>query len=209
MNSPTLKLVERVVWTAGIACLATWGGVRASGSWLAARDVARFTAGIQGPNDRPIRPDTSLWSPLRIRAWEESLAKDAPPVLAVLRIPKIKLEVPVLEGTDDWTLNRAVGHIEDTALPGTAGNMGIAGHRDSFFRGLKDVVVGDALDLMREGRTERFLVTHVWIVKPEDVWVIDPTPTPAITLVTCYPFYFVGSAPQRYIVRAVPETVSK
>ena len=207
MNPAMLKRVERLVWTAGITCLATWGGLRASGDWLAAQDVARFTASFQS-NGQPVRPDTSLWSPLRIRAWEESLAKDAP-VMAVLRIPKIKLEVPVLKGTDDWTLNRAVGHIEDTALPGTAGNMGIAGHRDSFFRGLKDLVVGDALDVALEGRTERYLVTNIWIVKPEDVWVIDPTPTPAITLVTCYPFYFVGSAPQRYIVRAIPESTGK
>ena len=203
-----LKRMERIAWTAGIVCLATWGGLRASGTWMASRDVARFNAFAQGPNG-PARPDTSLWSPLRIRAWEDSLVKDAPPVLAVLRIPKIKLEVPVLKGTDDWTLNRAVGHIDDTALPGTTGNIGIAGHRDSFFRGLKDLVVGDALDMALEGRTERFLVTHIWIVKPEDVWVIDPTPTAAVTLVTCYPFYFVGSAPQRYIVRAIPEASRK
>jgi sortase A len=121
----------------------------------------------------------------------------------VLRIPGIKLEVPVLAGTDDWTLNRAVGHIEETAMPGADGNSGIAGHRDGFFRGLKDVHVGDELVLQTRGADERYLVERIWVVDPEDVSVLDPTPTRALTLVTCYPFYFVGPAPQRFIVRAV------
>ena len=84
-------------------------------------------------------PELSLWDPKRISAWRIELQKAAPAPLAVLRVPKIRLEVAVLPGTDDFTLNRAVGHIEDTAMPGTDGNSGIAGHRDGFFRGLKDV----------------------------------------------------------------------
>ena len=145
----------------------------------------------------------SLWSPKRIQAWQDSLVKASPEALAVLRIPRISLEVPVLEGTDDWTLNRAVGHIEDTAGLGGNGNVGIAGHRDGFFRGLKDVAVGDALELETQRGIERYLIERIWVVEPEDVSVLDPTPAPAVTLVTCYPFYFIGSAPQRYIVRAV------
>ncbi|HKW01961.1 MAG TPA: class D sortase [Vicinamibacterales bacterium] len=201
----TSRHVERAVWAAGIVCLLAFAGLRFGGTWSAARDVAAFRADGQSAPVEP-RPDMSLWSPVRIQAWKDSHARTAPAALAVLRIPKIKLDVPVLEGTDDWTLNRAVGHIEDTARPGIAGNVGIAGHRDGFFRGLKDIVAGDALDLETAGRTTRYRVDHVWIVKPDDVWVIDPTPGAAITLVTCYPFYFVGSAPQRYIVRAVPVT---
>ena len=83
-------------------------------------------------------PDLSLWDPERISAWRRASNESAPPPLAVMRIPKIGLEVPVSPGTDDFTLNRAVGHIDGTALPGTDGNSGIAGHRDGFFRGLKD-----------------------------------------------------------------------
>ncbi len=199
----TSRLVERSAWLAGVACLVGVVGLRVGGTWSAAREVARFEASQHAPAGEA-RPDMSLWSPVRIRAWEESRARAAPGALAVLRIPKINLEVPVLEGTDDWTLNRAVGHIEGTPRPGAVGNVGIAGHRDGFFRGLKDVGDGDVLDLETGGTTTRYRVEHVWIVRPEDVWVIDPTPVPAITLVTCYPFYFVGSAPQRYIVRAVP-----
>ena len=109
----------------------------------------------------------------------------------------------VLPGTDEFVLNRGLGHIEETALPGTGGNSGIAGHRDGFLRGLKDIAVGDAVELETlEGR-QVYRVERMWIVEPEDVSVLDPTPVQSLTLVTCYPFYFIGSAPQRFIVRAV------
>ncbi len=116
----------------------------------------------------------------------------------------------MLPGTDDWTLNRAVGHIEGTSAPGTGGNVGIAGHRDGFFRGLQHISVGNVIEVETRGQLERFRIEQTWIVKPEDVWVIDPTDAPSITLVTCYPFYHIGSAPQRFIVRAVrAEMVAK
>jgi len=153
------------------------------------------------PNEGPA--DTRLWSPERIRAYEESRKQEAPAPLAVMRVPKIGLEVAVLDGTDDVTLNRAVGHIEDTARPGEPGNVGIAGHRDGFFRGLKDIARGDSIELETAASTAIYLVQDIRIVRPEDVDVLDPTSEPTLTLVTCYPFYFVGSAPQRYIVRAV------
>jgi sortase A len=148
-------------------------------------------------------PDHSLWSPERVRAWHDTLKGETPAPLAVLRIPRIRVEVAVLEGTDDWTLNRAVGHIEDTATPGTQGNSGIAGHRDGFFRGLKDVRAGDVIEIETLSSVASYRVERMWIVEPEDVSVLDLTATPSVTLVTCYPFYFVGSAPQRFIVRAV------
>ena len=96
-----------------------------------------------------------------------------------------------------------MGHIDDTALPGTDGNSGIAGHRDGFFRGLKDIGPGDAIELETLRGKEVYRVERTWVVDPEDVSVLDPTPTRSLTLVTCYPFYHVGPAPQRYIVRAV------
>ena len=154
-------------------------------------------------------PDLSLWDPERITAWRRALSEPAPPPLAVLRIPKIRLEVPVLRGTDDFTLNRAVGHIDDTALPGTDGNSGIAGHRDGFFRGLKDIGPEDAIELETLRGKEVYRVERIWVVDPEDVSVLDPTPARSLTLVTCYPFYHVGPAPQRYIVRAVRATPTR
>ena len=126
-----------------------------------------------------------------------------PTPLAVLRINRFKLEVPVLEGTDDSSLNRGGWSHRREAKPGEDGNIGIAGHRDGFFRALKDIPSGDALRLETLRGAEAYRVERVWIVSPDDVSVLDPTPARSITLVTCYPFYFVGSAPQRYIVRAV------
>ena len=155
----------------------------------------------------PIVPDgnadTSLWSEKRVRDFRQSLAASFAPPLAVLGIPKIGLRVAILEGTDDLTLNRGIGHIEGTPRPGDAGNSGVAGHRDGFFRGLKDVRAGDRLELETARGTEEYRVEKISIVLPEDVSVLDPSPGHVLTLVSCYPFYFVGDAPQRYIVRAV------
>jgi sortase A len=147
-------------------------------------------------------PDFRLWSPKRIEAYQTSVTTNIPAPLGLLRIPSIEIEVSVLEGTDDLTLNRAVGHIDGTAAPGKEGNIGIAGHRDGFFRGLKDVHLGEYLDLYTERGNTRYIVDEIRIVPPEDVSVLAPRPRSFITPVTCYPFYFVGSAPLRYIVHA-------
>jgi sortase A len=119
-----------------------------------------------------------------------------------LRIPKIDLDVPVFNGTDALTLNHAVGRIGGTALPGGPGNIGVAGHRDTFFRGLKDVQKGDLIELRTKKGTDIYLVDEIRIVSPEDTSVLRPRGRPTLTLVTCYPFFFVGSAPKRYIVMA-------
>ncbi len=146
--------------------------------------------------------DLSLWSEYRVQGYLESLQSktDAPP--AVLRIPKLHLDVPVYDGTDEITLNRGAGRIIGTARLGQPGNTGIAGHRDGFFRGLKDIGPGDKLELMLPDRIEHYVVTNTLITNPEDVSVLQPSSKALLTLVTCYPFYFVGSAPQRYIVQA-------
>jgi sortase A len=147
-------------------------------------------------------PDFSLWSTKRIEEYKESLADQFSPAVAVLRIPKIQLEVPVLEGTDDLSLNRAVGLIAGTARPGESGNIGIAGHRDGFFRGLRDVKEGDRIELLETTGERTYVIDRIVVVDPKDISVLTPRLRPSLTLVTCYPFYFVGSAPQRYIVQA-------
>jgi len=148
--------------------------------------------------------DMKLWSAARVKAYKVALQRETPPTLAILRIPRLKLEVPVYDGTADSVLDLAAGRIEDTALPGTPGNVGIAAHRDGFFRVLKDIKEGDALVLDTPMSTEQYRVTWIRITTPDDVSVIDPTPGRAVTLVGCYPFYHVGAAPQRFIVRAEP-----
>jgi sortase A len=154
------------------------------------------------PSRKAGTPDFRLWSEERVEAYQSSLLGNVPPPLGVLKIPSIGLEVPLLEGSDDLTLNRGVGHIEGTAAPGVIGNVGIAGHRDGFFRGLKDLHLGDTMDLYTENGNSRYVVDEILIVPPENVSVLGPRSSPALTLVTCYPFYFVGSAPLRYVVHA-------
>ena len=123
-------------------------------------------------------------------------------LLGRLEAPSVKLSTTVLEGSDDATLSRGSGHIEDTPFPGQPGNVGIAGHRDTTFRALRNIHVGDALEYRTADRLYRYRISKTWIVGPDDVYVLDPTPQPALTLVTCYPFEFIGHAPNRFIVRA-------
>ena len=196
-------LVERTAWTFGSVCLVTYGALYIDGAAGARHELERFALLQAAALHQPPAPDVSLWAPERITAWRRALSEPAPPPIAVLRIPKIRLEVAVLRGTDDFTLNRAVGHIDDTAPPGTDGNSGIAGHRDGFFRGLKDIGPDDAIELETLRGKEVYRVERTWVVDPEDVSVLDPTPARSLTLVTCYPFYHIGPAPQRFIVRAV------
>jgi len=197
-----LVLIERASWTLGLIGLVVWGAFHFGVASATRKDLERFAA-LQTVLAASGAPDQTLWSRERIHAWKAAIDDPAPAPLAVLRIPKIRLEVPVLSGTDERTLDRAVGHIEDTAQPGTVGNAGIAGHRDGFFRGLKDLAAGDAIELETLQGKDVYRVERIWIVDPDDVSVLDPTSAPALTLVTCYPFYFIGSAPQRFIVRAV------
>lgn len=122
--------------------------------------------------------------------------------VARLEMPSVTLSTTVLEGTDDRTLSRGSGHIEDTPFPGQAGNIGIAGHRDTVFRPLRNIHLGDALNLTTADRVYHYKISKTFIVGPDDVYVLDPTAHPTLTLVTCYPFEFVGHAPRRFIVQA-------
>lgn len=156
-------------------------------------------------------PDYELWSDKRINDYHAgNIERDDPP-LAILTIDKLDLKVPVYDGTDEINLNRGAGRIKGTGRMDVPGNVGIAGHRDGFFRALKDIEVGDAMDILTfQGKSE-FVVSSITIVDPSDVSVLAPTDDATITLVTCYPFYFVGHAPKRYIVKGelVPSQVNK
>lgn len=123
-------------------------------------------------------------------------------VIGRLAIPRLNLAVMVREGADEGTLSRAVGHIPGTALPGKAGNVGLAGHRDTFFRALRNIHTDDTIELETTGGTYRYMVQSTRIVTPRDVSVLKASGGETLTLVTCYPFYYVGSAPKRFIVHA-------
>jgi sortase A len=204
-----LRNIERLLLIFGVLMLAFYLSARLHTTVLVNAELQRFRG--QQPasaNDlRPValtgvNPDFSLWSKRRIKDYQESLVAHFAPAIAILRIPKIHVEVPVLEGTDDLSLNRGVGHVAGTASPGENGNMAIAGHRDGFFRGLKDAGLGDMIEMDTPGRTETYVIDRITIVDPTDRSVLEPSRRASLTLVTCYPFYFIGSAPKRYIVRA-------
>jgi sortase A len=122
--------------------------------------------------------------------------------VARLEVPRVDLAATVIEGSDPATLSRAAGHIEDTALPGTMGNAGIAAHRDTTFRPVRNLRIGDVMTVTTADGIYDYRVDLTMIVNPEDVYVLDPTDHPTLTLVTCYPFTFIGHAPQRFIVKA-------
>lgn len=225
-----MKIIERILWITGLLLLAVALFGWARGAYLSHRDVARFEQAraaeearlaaepspTPAPTPTPLPPvtagelaeadakvNTELWSPKRVDEYAESLDVDTGLPLALLSIPKIDLVVPVYEGTSDLILNRGLGRIVGTAQLGESGNCGIAGHRDGFFRKLKDIGPGDQILLQTIGGDDTYTVENITIVLPEQVEVLSQGEDDVITLVTCYPFYFVGSAPKRYIVRAV------
>lgn len=208
-----LRRVQYGTGIAGAILVSFWLAVWVHGKVSSAREIERFAEArermievarlqveaVHGP-ESPV--DVSLWAEERIAAFQESLFEDLGATLAVLRIPRLDIMVPVLEGTSDSVLNRGAGWIEGTAMPGSDGNCGIASHRDGFFRGLKDIRVGDEIELELLTGSLRYTVDDLTITDPSDVSVLDARDESSVTLVTCYPFYFAGSAPQRFIVHA-------
>jgi sortase A len=145
---------------------------------------------------RPAKPTESPNEP-------ESLPAIGPDgLIGRIEIPRIGVTVVVVEGTDKPTLRRAAGHIVGTGLPGRPGNVGIAAHRDTFFRPLRNIQLDDIITLVTLRGEYRYRVVSTKVVSPYDVAVLNPDGTEILTLVTCYPFYFVGAAPERFIVRA-------
>jgi len=201
-----LRILESGFLTTGLILLASFILIRGWGDYQSWSDIRAFeqamafesepTAQSVGNSTKYMpEPDYSLWSSKRISDYQEGNEQrdDAP--LAIMSIAKLDLKVPIYNGTDEINLNRGAGRIKGTAWIDSPGNLGIAGHRDGFFRGLKDIDVGDSIDMLtHQGNTE-------FVVSPTDVSVLAPTDNSTITLVTCYPFYFVGHAPKRYIVK--------
>jgi len=219
MNSGNLWLrrLEIVLLAAGLILVTVFVAVKVQSRISARLAVKKFeteqTAALRGDKEFSVLQtrtdvDLSLWSNKRIKDYLQSLEEVTDTPQAVLRIPKLHLEVPVYEGTEEPVLNRGLGRIIGTAKLGEPGNTGIAGHRDGFFRSLKDIGPGDTLELVLPHRTDHYLVTKIIITNPDDVSVLEPSSAASLTLVTCYPFYFVGSAPQRYIVQAFFEEPS-
>lgn len=207
MRNQVLRWLERGLLAVGVAL----------GAWCAAVLLeAQFTKTLPLPAP-PLTVTQTLAPPLTVTQTLPGDANNpgtqspstpppfAPPpgtVLARLEAPTVHMTTTVLEGSDDKTLSRGAGHIEDTPFPGQPGNIGIAGHRDTVFRPLRGIRVGDPLELTTGDRIYHYRIHKTTIVGPDDVYVLDPTNDPTVTLVTCYPFEFVGHAPRRFIVQA-------
>lgn len=163
-----------------------------------------------------VAAETRLYQALENRELDAILASAPPPreplarplpapgsTVGRIEIPRLGVTAVIRAGSDARTLRLAVGHIPGTALPGEVGNMGLAGHRDTFFRRLRDIRDDDEIRIVTTTGTFAFRVYDTMVVTPQEVWVLNPTNLATVTLVTCYPFTYVGSAPNRFIVRAV------
>lgn len=146
---------------------------------------------------------TGDWSESRLAMYERLSAGVVPVPIGQLRLNGSQQQIPVFSGTAETSLTLGAGHLPETGALNGGGNAAIAGHRDGFFRSLRDVAVGDLLEIETPAETTSYRITDLWIVNPEDVWVLEDTPQSSVTLITCHPFYFAGNAPNRYVVRAV------
>jgi len=221
MRSGSLKRklgwMELGLYVGGVALLAIFFQIRADSERQREEGVRTFQAALENkvaPASPPsgdvglaavTAPNQEDWADKRVAEYEESLKVEAGPPLAVMTIDKLDIQVPVYDGADDFNLNRGVARIRGTATVDAMGNLGIAGHRDGFFRGLKDIAIGDQIELQTARGEAVYTVSSITIVEPSDVSVLAPTSERTITLVTCYPFYFVGHAPKRYIVKATTD----
>lgn len=156
------------------------------------------------------QPDTSLWNPSRIEHYEAALEVDGAPPLGVLTIDRLGLRAPIYNGTDEFNLNRGLGRIQGMARIDEMAHLGVSGHRDGFFRVLKDLETGDRIVIDSPTGTVVYEVEAFSIVDKNDPSVLrEDREDWRLTLVTCYPFYFVGNAPQRFIVHANPLNESR
>ena len=165
----------------GLGCLGTYAYETVEARRFQAKQAVEFARSV------------AAYAPVNVRSGG---------LVGMLDVPRLKLTTPVIEGDDDSTLKRAVGHLPDTPFPWQDGNSAIAGHRDGLFRPLKDIKVGDEIQFRTSRDQFRYRVVETSIVQPDDVSVLHPRSHRSLTLITCYPFTFVGNAPKRFIIHA-------
>lgn len=208
------RVIEWLLWIAAIACLlpyvATWAA-RDYFSAVASTQAITHTEKTSHVHDlKPVDiaapvvlpANQGLWSKQRLSAFEKLSAAFAPKVVASLYVPSKASQIPVFAGVTEAHMTLGAAHLRDSAPLDGAGNIALTAHRDGSFRILKDVEPGHELVLDHGGVRRVYEVKHSEVVSPDRVDVLDPTPVPTLTLITCHPFYFVGSAPDRYVLRA-------
>ncbi|PYQ63656.1 MAG: class D sortase [Acidobacteria bacterium] len=214
-KKPVLIWLERILLAVAILCLGTWLYSWIDSAYYQYREnklldeslskAAEAPPAASSPG-QPSAADTDSLGSFQPRSATPQEPARKPlaegELVGRIEIPRLGISTIVLEGVDSKTLRRGVGHIPETAPPGAGGNVGLAAHRDSFFRGLKDIRKNDIIRLKTLDGSYQYRVEQTEIVTPEDTQVLANTGIPELTLVTCYPFYYVGSAPKRFIVHA-------
>jgi sortase A len=196
-----VRLVERLLVLIGFLFAAAYGLHAADAHWGRLHGLAQMTVATSAV-ESPV-PDHTNWAQSRWQAFLSARDQAAGIPWGALAIPAIGIEVPVFADTSDVHLNRGAGLIEGTSYPGAQGNVGIAGHRDGFFRALRQIERGQRIEVRTARAQFVYRVASIAVVDAEDARLLQTTAAPVITLVTCYPFYFVGSAPRRFVVRGV------
>jgi sortase A len=183
--------LEYVFWVAGALLCGYTAGAYLESRVFQARENRRLEEALTpaGPHSLPAPPP-------------HVLSRTTGSLVGRLEIPRLKVSTIVLEGSDSRTLRLGVGLVSESAGPGESGNMVLGGHRDTFFRPLRRIHAGDRLTLVTPRGRYRYEVQWTSIIKPTDTSVLKPTRQPSLTLVTCYPFWYVGAAPERFVVRA-------
>ncbi len=209
-----LRWIERILLAVAILCLGSWVYSWIDSAYYQYREnrILDESLSQQQAQEAPPAAPSSASETDSLGTFQP---RSAPPpqepprkplaegeLVGRIEIPRLGISTIVLEGVDGKTLRRGVGHIPETASPGTPGNVGLAAHRDSFFRGLKDIRKNDIIRLKTLDGSYQYRVESTEIVTPDDTQVLADTGIPELTLVTCYPFYYVGSAPKRFIVHA-------
>jgi sortase A len=192
LNSSVLRFAQRLFLSVGFVTLAYVSATAAYAGIYQRYQSWKFEQEVAAP-----------------RVIKEAIVEEAVDLLegdliGKLQIPRIGLSVMVLQGMEEETLIVGAGHVPGTPLPGAEGNVAIAAHRDTFFRKLKGILPGDSIQVATVRQTYEYVVDSTEIVDPEDTRVMESRARPELTLITCYPFYFIGSAPKRFIVHARP-----
>ena len=211
-KKPILRWIERSLLAVAILCLGSWVYAWIDSAYYQYRENQILDESLsKAPETPPAAGPSSAAETDSLGSFQpRSAVPQEPPrkplaageLVGRLEIPRLGISTIVLEGVDTKTLRRGVGHIPETAPPGAGGNVGLAAHRDSFFRDLKDIRKNDIIRLKTLDGSYQYRVEQTEIVDPEDTQVLADTGLPELTLVTCYPFYYVGSAPKRFIVHA-------
>jgi len=192
LRSSVLRFAQRLFLLLGVAALAYAGG------------TAAYAGIYQRYQSWKFEQDVAAHKVMKSAIVEEAADLREGDLVGKLEIPRIGISVMVLQGMEEEILIAGAGHVPGTPLPGAAGNVAIAAHRDTFFRKLEGVLPGDSIQVATVRRTYEYVVDSTEIVDPEDTHVMESRARPELTLITCYPFYFVGAAPKRFIVHARP-----